>query len=259
MGKEGERFLFYEATAFQDPTVTAELAAETMTLRNAHERDSGPVLVIANDGLARRAARVPSVPAKGEATLARAALLEKLGAEDALLALCRAQWTGFGMTEAEAKATVATWRSDLLETIGVLVVSRMPREVYNRMFPLSVDPRPKELVRVGMVFDALAGQPLRARWLPGLPRTLDRLGRQLGDESYETRIAARRRLERIGELAKPFLERWAKSDDPEVAVTARRLLETIEAEEQQRQRWKAWKGKSAAPHVSGSKPPGALR
>ena len=98
-----------------------------MTLRNAHEADGGPVLVIINDGQARWAARVASVPAKGETALARADLSAKQGEEAALLALCRAQWTGFGMTKREAAAIVAAWRPDLLETVGVLVVSRMPR------------------------------------------------------------------------------------------------------------------------------------
>ena len=250
----GERFLFYEATATREPTVTAELRADAMTLRNAHGRHSSAVLVIANDGQSRWAARLASVPAKGEATLARAGLSAKDGAEAALLALCRAQWTQAGLTEQEAEAIVATWQPDLLRTIGVLVISRMPRDVYDAMFPLAVHPTPKEVVRVGLVFDTLAGQPARERWLPGLSRTLDALGRHLGHAAHKTRAAARQRLARIGDLAKPYLERWAASDDPEVAVTARRLLKALEDDERLRRRWSSWKGKSAAPRVMSSGP-----
>lgn len=237
----------------------AELSADAMTLRNGHDRDSGAALVIVNDGQSRWAARVAAVPAKGETTLTRTALSAKDGAEAGLLALCRAQWVEAGMTAQEAKAIVATWRNDLLGTVGVLAVSRMPRDVYDRMFPLAVDPTPKELVRVGMVFDTLAGQAARAPWLPGLPRTLERLGRDLGHETYRTRVAAQHRLARIGELARPSLERWAASGDPETAVTARRLLATLDEEQRLRQRWATWKGKGAAPYVSRAGPERPVR
>lgn len=239
-----ERFLFYEATARRWPTVTAELTGETMTLLNSHNQNSGPVVVIVNDGQDRWAARAASVPANGEVRLMRSELSNDDGAASKLLAMCRAQWVTFGMTEDEAAAIVATWEPDLLNSVGVLVISRMPRDVYDKMFPLTISPQPAQTVRVGMVFDALAGQRDRAEWLPGLSATLEQLGLELGDEKYTVRAAARQRLSRMGNLVKPRLEQWVKSDDVEVAATARTLLQPIKAYESARRVHDAWKEKS---------------
>ena len=54
-----------------------------------------------------------------------------------------------------------------------------------------------------------------------------RLIRGLGDEAFARREAAERRLFEIGEAALPALSEAAKSDDPEVAVRARRTLEAL--------------------------------
>ena len=48
----------------------------------------------------------------------------------------------------------------------------------------------------------------------------------------------------MGNLAKPSLESWAKSDDVEVAATARLLLQPIKAYESARRMHTAWKDKS---------------
>jgi len=228
--ERAERFLFYEATATQDPPVSAEVTADVLVLRNG-ERDagSGPVVVIVNDGRTLWGRAVADVPARGEMRLAKADLVAKPWPREELLAACRAQWRAFGMTEPESRAIVDTWERDLVARVGFLVIARMPDRLYERMFPMTIAPRPDELVRVGLVFDTVPGADARAAWLPGLNDSLRQLGAELGAEEYARRQAAASRFMELGDLARPFLRELQKSPDPEVAATARGLIERMEA------------------------------
>lgn len=75
---------------------------------------------------------------------------------------------------------------------------------------------------------ALAGFTQTGIALPEKPIALeqivDNLVRDLGSERYDQREAATKALRQIGSPAMPALEKAAESDDPEVAVRARKLL-----------------------------------
>jgi hypothetical protein len=105
-----------------------------------------------------------------------------------------------------------------------------------------------------MVFDVLADQQNCAQWLPSLNQTLEQLGRQLGDNKYAIRSAARRRLSRMGQLARPSIERWIESDDAEIAAAARFLLEGIKSYASAQRMHAAWQEKSRAIRVLGESP-----
>jgi hypothetical protein len=57
---------------------------------------------------------------------------------------------------------------------------------------------------------------------------IERLIKQLGDDSFEQREAASRRLEEIGEAALPALKRAADSQDPEVRRRASELAKVLQ-------------------------------
>jgi hypothetical protein len=56
---------------------------------------------------------------------------------------------------------------------------------------------------------------------------IDQLIKQLGDDGFENREAASRKLATIGNRARMALERAAKSDDAEIASRAKALLDGL--------------------------------
>jgi hypothetical protein len=222
-----ERFLFYEATALQEPLLCGQVKADELILKNEHAQPCGPVLVIVNDGKNRFMRVVERISGKGEARLAKADLLKEPCDDTQILHAARTQWEAFGVTKEEATAIVESWRADLLKTPGFLVVSRLPAEVYDGMFPLTVTPSPQQIVRAGVVFDTLPGEAARMGWLPALNAVLESWSKELEHAEFEVRERAVGRFIRLGDLPRPFLEKLAKADLPETQAIARSLLERL--------------------------------
>lgn len=57
-----------------------------------------------------------------------------------------------GLTAPEARSLVETWRDELFSPTPHALYF-VPRDAYDRMLPLSIDPMPTELVRVGLVIE----------------------------------------------------------------------------------------------------------
>jgi len=222
-----ERFLFYEASAFQAPTVSAEVTVDAIAIRNAHDAPSGQVIVLVNTA-DKHYMRVWETVGPGAAVkLARGEVMKEFSSADRVLVACAEQWKSFGMTAPEADAIDAVWREDLLKPQRFLLISRMPPKLYDAMFPLTVTPPPVELVRVGMVFDALDDQGERAVWFPGLNEKLIKAAVDLASDDFKQREAASRELARWGSLARGVLEKLARSEDAEVRGRAQALLERL--------------------------------
>jgi hypothetical protein len=128
------------------------------------------------------------------------------------------------MSGAEAKAIVETWKPDLLKKTGFLVVARLPAELYDKTFRLLIAPKPDELVRAGVIFDALPGDDERLDWLPALKTQMRTWVKDLTSEDFEIRKQAATRFLRYGDLARPFLLELAKADDAEIRNSAAELL-----------------------------------
>lgn len=223
-----ERFLFYEATAFTEPAVSATLTGDGVTVNNADEAPCGQVLLLINSSGRHHVHVIPSIAAKDVEKVAKEALLKSPCSAEALLAACAAQWTHFGMTESEGKTIAGIWRDDLLKPERCLLLSRMPPKKYEKMFPLTIDPAPAQVVRVGMVFDSLdAGA---ATWLPGrekLQQAVAQAAADLSSGDWKTREKATKALSEQGLSAKPLLEQLARSDNPEVSSRAQILLKKL--------------------------------
>jgi hypothetical protein len=226
-----ERFLFYEATAFQEPLLRGQVKEQELVLTNTHEQPCGSVLVLLNDGRDRFLRTVENIPGKGELRLARADLLKEPCGDERILQAARAQWESFGLTREEAAAIVEAWRVDLLNTPGFLVISRLPSQVYDSMFPLTVTPAPGQIVRAGVIFDTLPAEAERLNWLPALKTVLETWAKDLEHEEFEVRERAVARFVRLGDLPMPLLEKLAQSDHPETQAAARGLLDRLKPAE----------------------------
>jgi len=60
---------------------------------------------------------------------------------------------GRGLSAAEARSLLETWRDDLFRDQRSRAIYFVPRDAYDRMLPLRMTPAPDELVRVGLVID----------------------------------------------------------------------------------------------------------
>jgi hypothetical protein len=229
-GTVSERFIFYEATALQEPTVSGKVADDVLTLTNRDANATGPVMVIVNDGQTRRFVSVATIGANQVATLSRKEIESADGDAAKLLAACRAQWEAFGMTREEAQAIVETWKADLLEKTGFLVISRMPAKAYDAMFPLKITPAPDQVVRAGVIFDTLPGEESRLVWLPGIEAQLRKIADDLARGEPVVRAAAVKQLLARGELAGGLAAQLAKSDDPEARAAAAEFQRAMRAE-----------------------------
>lgn len=218
-----ERFLFYEASAFQEPTVTAELSSDAITIRNSHEMASSKLVLLVNDGDKHYGRLLDAIEANAAVTLRRDEVMKQPGTPEDLLAACSRQWESCGLSAAEANTVVAIWRADLLKPGRMLLISRMPPKLYDAMFPLKISPEPNAIVRVGMVFDPLE----IASWSADTREKLASLGQQLSSERFADREAATAELTRMGSGARGLLEALLKSNDVEVRTRAADILAKI--------------------------------
>ncbi len=221
-----ERFLFYEATAKQEPTLLAHLSADSLTLHNTANTPSGTILILINDGKTHCLHRLDSLEPGKEITLPKNDLTTPASDKDILQAATTACIL-FGLSGPEARALVDAWKTDLTTRLGFLIISRLPALDYDKIFPLTITPRPAETLRVGLIFDTLPAQDARASWLPNLAPILDSLGQLLASDDFPTREQAAKHLASYGDLAKPYLQSLLTNKDPEVARAATILLEQL--------------------------------
>ncbi len=104
-----------------------------------------------------------------------------------------------GLYEREALAMVNTWRDSWFEENGVRVLYTLPRKWTDQILPLTLDPKPREIVRV-MVGRAEV-------FAPGVQRKLsDALAKaQQGD--IEARATVMAECKKLGRFAEPALQK----------------------------------------------------
>ena len=231
-----ERFLFYEATAFQEPVVVGDVTAEELTLKLELPKGEKmavstgefarvqPVLVILNDGSNRWFWSADSLTSDSPARLKKTDILRRPATDRDILGAAQSQWQSYGLTKEEAVAIVEAWKPDLLGTLGFLVISRMPTTLYEQMFPLTVTPKPTAIVRAGVVFDTLPGSQERLSWLPELRKRFEKWGQELGNENSVAREAAAAELARQGDLVRPVLEDLVQRKTGALKSEAEKLL-----------------------------------
>jgi len=148
-GEESERFIFYEAlTDLRSPYVfygAGEHASVSLRpdLRDASGRED--VVFAVHAGRYRRI-----TPAGSGTTSLATGDARPLSA---LMAELREQLMVRGLTAPEARSLLDTWRPDLIEARGDRRIYFLDRADYDAMLPLTISPRPREMVRVGMVID----------------------------------------------------------------------------------------------------------
>lgn len=198
-----DRFLFYEGTTTEAPTVTAMVAHDRIVIANHFAEPSAPILLLINDQGKRCGIALESLPAGASKTISPDQLQSWNKTE--ILEQCQKQWRACGMTEEEARGIVACWREELIDVPGMLLISKIPDPVYNRIFPITIKPAPKELTRACLIFDRLPGQDARKHWLPELTSKGRSLLADFSSPQFEKRQRARGSLLALGELMTPLV------------------------------------------------------
>jgi len=148
---ETERFIFYDGLTDLRTPFTFYGAGQhaTVAARRGRHAEAGVTDVI----YAVHAGRYRRVELAADATSPTPVAS---GSERPLSTLegeLRSQLTARGLTATEAQSLLATWHHDLVEAPGDRRIYFIDRADYDHMLPLTISPRPRQLVRVGLVID----------------------------------------------------------------------------------------------------------
>ncbi|HEY0376794.1 MAG TPA: hypothetical protein VGC87_07545 [Pyrinomonadaceae bacterium] len=214
-GKPGqqEKFLFYRGVGTFDLPLSVKLEGENVVLKNLGTEEISHLVIFENRG-GRIGYRVCDT-FTGEMTHERPALDKSM---DALLAELKHVLVAGGLYEREAGAMIKTWRDSWFEE-GLRVFYLLPRRTTDEVLPVTIEPRPAELVRV------LVG---RAEVIT--PETEKKVRQQVGllrDPSPRVRELARREIQKYGRFAEPILKRLLEQEpEAEARTRIRKLIES---------------------------------
>jgi hypothetical protein len=192
-----ERFLYYDGVVPAPKGVRATVAADgSVGLTGAKDFDAADVRVIDRRDGKLRVARFAEL--KAGAGVARVEFAD--ADADAEAKRLTESLAAAGLNADEAGSVTAIWKKDFFEAPGLTLVYRIPQSVYDRMLPLTVDPRPETVVRVGLVHHVVGGDP-------ALPARIAAIVQEFDAEDFDVREAATKRLAELGRAAVPHLIR----------------------------------------------------
>jgi hypothetical protein len=126
-----------------------------------------------------------------------------------------------GLYPREAAAMVKTWQDSWFQEDGVRVLYVLPRAWTDRTLPLTLNPKPSQLVRVMVGRAEVLTPELKNRLSDALVRA------EHGDS--EARAQAVAEFKNLGRFAPPALQLATAGAGPKVNQTARALLQTAAA------------------------------
>lgn len=188
-----EKFLFYRGVGTFDLPLSVKLEGENVVLKNTGKDEIAHLVIFENRG-GKIGYRLCDA-FTGEMTHERPVLDKNM---NSLLADLKQVLVASGLYEKEAEAMIKTWRSSWFEE-GMRVFYVLPRQTTDEVLPVTIDPRPAELVRV------LVG---RAEVItPEMERSVQQQVSQLSNPSPEVREAAMQEIRKYGRFSEPILKR----------------------------------------------------
>lgn len=144
-----ERFLFYDGPVAFEPSFAIRWRGNGAQVSPTSTETS---LWLVDGGRFTESAVQGTTSAQTVAQGDMTALRQRLNAE-----LMRR-----GLTASEARSLLETWRDSLFRDASPRAIYFVPRAAYDRMLPIRITPTPAELVRVGLVVEALAPRTVAA-------------------------------------------------------------------------------------------------
>jgi hypothetical protein len=208
-----EKFLFYRGVGNFDLPLSVKLEGESVQLKNLGKDEIKHLIIFENRG-GKIGYRLCDA-FTGEMTHERPTLDKNM---DSLLAELKQILVASGLYEKEAAAMIKTWRGSWFEE-GMRVFYILPRQTTDAILPVTIEPRPAELVRV------LVG---RAEVItPQMEKTVQQQISLLRDSSPEVRETAMREIRKYGRFSEPILKRLlAQESDAIMRSRIRKLIGT---------------------------------
>ena len=207
-----EKFLFYRGVGTFDLPLSVKLEGQNVLLKNVGKEAIAHLILFENRGGKIGYRLFDKVT--GEMTQQRPALDKNI---DSLLSDLKQVLVSSGLYEKEADAMIKTWRNSWFEE-GMRVFYILPRQTTDLVLPVTIEPRPAELVRV------LVG---RAEIItPEMEKSVRQQVNMLGDPSPKVRDAAMQSIREYGRFSEPILKRILENERDD--VIRERLKELIE-------------------------------
>jgi len=219
--QESEKFLFYRGLGrFELPLAARTQDGAHVSLTNEGARTVKHLFLLnVRDG---GAAWCYAPEVKAGATIALAAELARpaqtvAGMIAALRPALEARLVETGLYAKEAEAMTKTWERSYFHTQGLRILYLVPQEDVESVLPLTLDPAPRELVRV------LVG---RLECLtPAEESAVTAAVRDWSSSDAKAHAESIARLERLGRFVEPYMRRViAQSKDDVVLANARAIL-----------------------------------
>jgi len=207
-----EKFLFYRGVGTFDLPLSVKLEGENVVLKNTSKDRTAQVILFENRRGKIGYRLIDDFP--GEATYQRPTLDKTI---DSLLQNLKRTLIASGLYEKEAAAMIKTWRDSWFEE-GTRVFYILPRQTTDAVLPITIEPRPAELVRV------LVG---RAEVItPEMEKSVRAQVKLLSDPSPQVREAAAQAIREHGRFSEPILKSIFEHEGDE--VIRKRIRQLIE-------------------------------
>jgi hypothetical protein len=210
---EREKFLYYDGIFPQGKWLKIDVVGEKIALASQVKHPVFDVTVVDRRGDKVRFGRIAKLEA-GEAvkevkfTEVDASRFSSEASETLLK-----QLIGAGLNDDEALSLVDLWKKELFETPGVNLFYRLPKAEYDARLPLTITPKPEDVVRVGLVYHAHLEPDFADRVLE--------LVKQLDSPRFAQRDAAMKKLLATGPAALVQLKRLQLKKDLSIEVRER--------------------------------------
>lgn len=218
---EQEKFLFYRGVGNFDLPLSVRLDNSQLILRNS-SKEAIPALIIFENQNGRVGYRmVDSLAA--ELVTERPVLDKNL---EGVIQELRRTLISSGLYEKEADAMIKTWRNNWFEE-GLRVFYILPRNTTDAVLPLTIDPRPSEVVRV------LVGRTEIIT--PEMEKSVRDKVSLLSSSSAKIRAEAALAIKKYGRFSEPILKRIAEEEkDPAVRARVEQVIESAHSHSGQR-------------------------
>jgi hypothetical protein len=194
-----EKFLFYRGVGTFGLPVSVQLESEKVVLKNLGKDEIAHLIIFENRGGKLGYRLLDGFT--GETTVERPPLDKNI---ESLLYELKVMLVASGLYEKEAAAMIKTWRSSWFEE-GMRVFYILPRQTTDAVLPITIDPRPVELVRV------LVGRVEIIT--PEMEKSVQRQVSLLGDPSPEVRQTAMLNIRKYGRFSEPILKRILENEE----------------------------------------------
>lgn len=196
---EREKFLYYDGLFPQGKWLKAAVDKERVSLTSLVKHPVFDVTVIDRRTDKPRIARITKLDAGANIDSAKFDEIDGSQFATAASESLTKQIVEAGLNVDEASSLVDLWRKEMFETPGLHLYFRLPQSEYDARLPLTITPRPKEVVRVGLVF--------QGHLEPDFAERVLELARQLDSQRFADRDAAAKKLLQIGPAVLVQLQR----------------------------------------------------